>query len=113
MYGGTRARKGRETLEACGITIGRMALRVVRIEPTPNPNAVKLVVEPPPAGGIRSYFNAAQAEGETDPLAHALFAIPGVTSLLIHETFVSVNKSPDASWGPIKKAAERVIGEHS
>ncbi|MFG0305190.1 MAG: NifU N-terminal domain-containing protein [Phycisphaerales bacterium JB040] len=89
-----------------------MALRVVRIEPTPNPNAVKVVVQPAPAGGIRSYFNAGQAAGEADPLAHALFAIPGVTSLLIHETFVSVNKSPDAGWGPIKRAAERVIEAH-
>lgn len=94
------------------ITIGLMAMRVVRIEPTPNPNAVKVVVEPAPAGGIRSYFSVGQAKGEADPLAHALFAIPGVTSLLIHQTFVSINKAPEAGWGPIKKAAERVIGEH-
>lgn len=89
-----------------------MPLRVVRIETTPNPNAVKVVVQPAPVGGIRSYFNHDQLAGEDDPLAAALFAIPGVTSLLIHEAFVSLNKAPSAGWGPIKKAAERVLAEH-
>jgi len=84
-----------------------MPLRVVRFEPTPNPNAVKVLVEPAPVGGIRSYFRADQADD--DPLGSALFAIEGVTTVLIHEAFVSVNKRPEKAWGPIRKAVQRVL----
>lgn len=84
-----------------------MPLRVLRFETTPNPNAVKVLVEPAPAGGIRSYFRAEQA-GQ-DPLGAALFAIEGVTTVLIHEQFVSVNKRAEKTWGPIKKAVQAVL----
>lgn len=79
----------------------------IRFEPTPNPNAIKCVVDPAsidlgpadPDLGIRSYFNADAARDADDPLAHALFAIPGVANLLIHTAFITVGKSPGAS-GP-------------
>lgn len=84
-----------------------MPLQVLRFETTPNPNAVKVVIDPAPAGGIRSYFRAEQA-GD-DPLGAALFEIDGVTTVLIHEKFVSVNKRAEKTWGPIKKAVQRVL----
>ncbi|MFT5424485.1 MAG: hypothetical protein ACI89L_002280 [Phycisphaerales bacterium] len=84
-----------------------MPLRVLRFETTPNPNAVKVLVEPAPVGGIRSYFKAEQA-GQ-DPLGTALFQIEGVTTVLIHEKFVSVNKRPEKTWGPIKKAVRAAL----
>ena len=88
-----------------------MPAPTIRFEPTPNPNAVKCVVEPGP-GAIRSYFRPEQAAG--DELGEALFAIEGVTNVLIHEGFVSVGKRPDAAWGPIRRgivgAIERTLG---
>ncbi|MEL6740075.1 MAG: NifU N-terminal domain-containing protein [Planctomycetota bacterium] len=83
-----------------------MPYRITRVERTPNPNAIKCLVEPGP-GSIRSYFNADQARG--DPLASALFALEGVTNVLIHEHFISINKAPDADWPPLKRAIEQAL----
>lgn len=75
---------------------------------TPNPNAVKCILDrsigPP---GMRSYFNAEQAAG--DPVASRLFAIEGVTNVLIHGDWLTVSKRPDVAWGPIRKAVEGVL----
>lgn len=86
-----------------------MAHAVVRFQETPNPNAIKCVVEGRFADAPRSYFNAEQAAA--DSLAAALFALPGVTNVLIHEEFVTVGKSPAADWGRIKPGVERVLRE--
>ncbi|TVQ60934.1 MAG: scaffolding protein [Phycisphaerales bacterium] len=84
-----------------------MAYRVTKFESTPNPNALKCLVEPSPGPTPRSYFDAASAAG--DPLGEALFAIDGVTNVLIHTAFITVCKRPDRAWGAMKKAIERVL----
>jgi len=81
----------------------------IRFESTPNPNALKCPVEPDPGRTPRSYFNAEQAAEAQDELAIELFAVPGVSNVLIHTGFVTVGKSPDAPWGPIKKEVGRVL----
>ena len=52
----------------------------------------------PAPGSIRSYFKAADAQG--DPIGEALFAVEGVTNVLIHTGFVSVCIGPEADWKP-------------
>jgi hypothetical protein len=74
---------------------------------TPNPNAVKCLLDRSIGEGMRSYFNATQAAG--DPVAERLFAIDGVTNVLIHGDWLTVGKRPDAPWGPIRKAVEGVL----
>lgn len=64
---------------------------------TPNPNAMKFsagrtLVE----GPGRTFHSSADASG--DPIAHPLFAVPGVTSVFMVADFVTVIKTPDASW---------------
>lgn len=84
----------------------------MKFESTPNPNAVKCLLDHPSTGGqIRSYFNAEQAV--SDPLAQRLFSIEGVTNLLITPDWITVNKAPDASWAPIKKAVRAVLTDAS
>lgn len=85
-----------------------MPFHVTSFEPTPNPNAVKCLVEPGP-GTIRSYFSADQAAD--DPLGSALFSIPGVTNVLIHQSFISICKSPDTRWTSVKPAIKRVLAD--
>ena len=85
-----------------------MPFDVTSFESTPNPNAVKCLVEPGP-GTIRSYFSADQAAD--DPLGLALFSIPGVTNVLIHQSFISICKSPDARWASLKPAIKRVLAD--
>lgn len=86
-----------------------MPLSVTAFEPTPNPNALKCLVEPSPGDRVRSYFNAGQAAG--DPLAVALFAIPGVTNVLIHTSFITLCKTPETAWPAVKSAMKKVLRE--
>ncbi|MEM7756023.1 MAG: NifU N-terminal domain-containing protein [Planctomycetota bacterium] len=89
-----------------------MPYRVTAFDSTPNPNAIKCLVEPSPGPIPRSYFRQEQVDPAEDPLAAQIFQIEGVSSILIHTAFISVNKSPDASWGPIKKAVKAALADH-
>lgn len=84
-----------------------MPIAVKQFQPTPNPNAVKCILSHPVSQSIRSYRSSADAEG--DPLARALFAIPGVTNLLISTDWLTVSKSPEASWSTIQKAVAAAL----
>ena len=71
--------------------------KVVNIEPTPNPNALKFVVkESLLAKGVRSFQDFASAAG--DPLGSAIFALGSVTSVFYMDRFVTVNKLHSADW---------------
>ncbi len=85
-----------------------MPYRVLAFESTPNPNALKCLVEPRPAEIPRSYRTPAEATDD-DSLAQALFAVPGVTSLLIHRAFITVTKSPGARWPAVRAGVERAL----
>lgn len=87
-----------------------MGLEVKAFESTPNPNAIKAVVDGVTGDRVRSYFTAEQAAG--DALGEALFAIPGVSNVLIHTGFVTVCKVAGAGWGPIKAGVKRALREH-
>ena len=86
-----------------------MGFRVIEIQSTPNPNALKFVLDRPVVSQPLSYFNAAAAVG--DPLASKLFEIDGVTSLLLLGDFITINKSPDAPWDDIKPKATAMLRE--
>jgi hypothetical protein len=84
-----------------------MPFRVLEIQPTPNPNAAKFVLDREVSPQPASFFNAAAAVGH--PLANELFAIRGVSSLLFLGDFITVNKQPDVSWKQITPAVEKVL----
>lgn len=84
-----------------------MGFEVIDVQPTPNPNAMKYVVDKPISDSPRSYFNAAAAAG--DELAMRLFAIDGVTSLLLLNDFVTVNKRADVKWSAMTAAVKKVL----
>lgn len=84
---------------------------VKSFQPTPNPNALKCVLEGrldvAPSPKPRSY--ARPQDAADDPLARALLAIPGVTNVLIHPDWITINRAPDAEWAPIKAAVTRAL----
>jgi NFU1 iron-sulfur cluster scaffold homolog, mitochondrial len=84
-----------------------MAYKVVEIQPTPNPNAAKFMLDRAVVEQPMSFFNAAAAKGNA--LAEKLFAIPGVSSLLLLGDFITVNKRADVPWKDITGAVERVL----
>jgi len=89
-----------------------MPYEVVEFQATPNPNAVKCVLDKPPAGLAapapqRSYTDASAAAD--DPLGAALMAIPGVRNVLIHDEWISIGKLPESDWKTVKAAVKRVL----
>ncbi|MEQ8318417.1 MAG: NifU N-terminal domain-containing protein [Phycisphaerales bacterium] len=85
--------------------------RVIGFEATPNPNAVKVLVEGTLAASPRSYREPPAGDCP-DELARALYAIQGVRVLLIHHEFVTIGKAPDAAWPNIKRKAKAAIQAH-
>ncbi len=87
-----------------------MSYRVVEFQPTPNPNAIKCILD----RAIRSREEGpasyrAAAESHAEPLAAALFAVPGVSGLLINEDWITVNKDARSEWAPIKAEITKVL----
>lgn len=72
-------------------------VKVVEVAGTPNPDALKFIVDAPlSTGGAKSFDDAAAGRG--DPLASALFALGSVSSVFIMDRFVTVSKPPDVPW---------------
>lgn len=88
-----------------------MGRRVVCFEETPNPNALRCVLDGAVGEGVRSYRSADAARD--DPLAAALFAVPGVTNVYINVDWLTVNKLPDASWRVVKAGVRKAIARHT
>ena len=84
-----------------------MAFTVREVQPTPNPNAAKFMLDREVSSAPMSFFQAEQAQDH--PLARKLFAIPGVSSLLLLGDFITVNKRPDVPWQDITTAVEQVL----
>lgn len=85
-----------------------MGYTVTEFQTTPNPNALKCILSASPAPqGPRSYLTKEAAAN--DPLAAALFAIPGVRNLLIHHGWITIGKDPAADWKPLKRELQRVL----
>ena len=88
-----------------------MGYRVIEIQPTPNPNALKFVLDRSVSEQPLSFFNASAAKDH--PLAKRLFEIAGVSTLLLLGDFITINKSPDAGWDDIRKQARAVLSAAS
>lgn len=74
--------------------------KVINIEPTPNPDALKFIVTPAILkSGTRSFKDFGAAVG--DPLASAVFALGGVTSVFYMDRFVTVNKETGQEWSSL------------
>ena len=85
--------------------------KVINIEPTPNPDALKFIVQQPILrSGTRSFRDFASAVG--DPLGSKLFALGHITSVFYMDRFVTVNKEPEDEWSglidPICEAIEEL-----
>lgn len=86
-----------------------MGFKITQFQDTPNPNALKCVLDRTITESPKSF--ASQASAASDPLAARLFAIPGVTNILIHPTWITVNKAPGAAWKALKPAISKALAE--
>jgi len=73
-------------------------MKIKEIEYTPNPNAVKFILDEPltPFGVVGEFHSKEQAESV--PFAKALFEVEHVTSVFYTHTWVTITQSGEASW---------------
>lgn len=77
----------------------------VRPDPTPNPNALKFSVGVP-VGGPGTYVKGSEPE---EPFVAGLLEITGVTSVFLTADFVTISKTPEASWDEIVPEATTIL----
>lgn len=77
----------------------------VRVEPTPNPNALKFSVGQP-VGGPGTVVRGAQPDQE---FLAGLLALDGVASVFFTADFVTISKTPDGSWESITPEATVIL----
>lgn len=86
-----------------------MRFTVAEIQSTPNPNALKFVLDREISNQPTSFFDPAAAKDH--PVAARLFAVGGVTSLLFLGDFVTVNKAPESDWAAIKRGVRKALAQ--
>jgi Fe-S cluster biogenesis protein NfuA len=82
-------------------------VQVQSIQPTPNPNAFKFVVDEILFPGTKNYATAAEAKGHD--LAEQLFGLEGVDTLFFCDKFVTVSMKPSADWRMVHEGATRTL----
>lgn len=83
----------------------------IDVQPTPNINAMKFVVNRRLTEGKSRTFRAPE-EAADAPLAKALLSIPGVVQVFFLNDFVTITREPKSDWGDIAGKAEETIMSH-
>ena len=78
-------------------------------EPTPNPNALKITTN---AGrfietGMESFTSANDAQDH--PLGSRIFSLDGVSNVFILPQFLTVTKTPAASWNDLLPRLKQLL----
>lgn len=83
----------------------------ITANPTPNPEAMKFIVDRQLVDGDPvSYFSAEAAAGS--PLAEKIFALGSVQQIFAFQNFVTVTKASDQPWQAFARAIGQAIREH-
>lgn len=88
-----------------------MADIYVSLEFTPNPNTLKYVVNRDLVRKTVNFSKPADADLRS-PLAAKLFAIPGISNVMIGRNFVTVSKTEEGDWDVVHKGASSTIEKH-
>lgn len=99
-------RKAAEFENGCGKDF-EVPFVIREYQATPNPNALKLVLDKPVSQQPMSFLTPAAAESHA--LAKQLFAVNGVTSVLLLGDFITINKAPQAKWPDVKRKVEQIL----
>lgn len=80
----------------------------IRTEETPNPNARRFVVDRPVQDSARGRFYTSPSATD-DPLVAALFAVEGVSGVMLLPNSITVNKDAGADWKNLEEVARETI----
>ena len=82
------------------------------IQSTPNPNALKFVLNVPVKNqGKVTYKNAGQCQH--NPMAAALFTIPNITEVYFFDNYVTVTQDGNVDWDQIEEQIKKIILEYA
>jgi hypothetical protein len=84
-----------------------MGYTVTEVQPTPNPNAAKFLLDRAITANPVSFLNP--AEGAGHPLASQLFEVGGITSILLLGDFVTINKTPSIRWEQVVDKIKEIL----
>ena len=84
----------------------------IMIQSTPNPNALKFVLNMPvKTEGKATYKNA--AECQDNPLAAALFTVPNVHEVYFYDNYITVTQDGNVDWDVIEDQIKRLILDYA
>ena len=83
----------------------------INIQPTPNPNALKFILNERVINRGNVTFKNAE-EAQNTPLVQALFALPNVTEVFLNENYVTVTQSGQAAWDEMENSIQTLILEN-
>jgi Fe-S cluster biogenesis protein NfuA len=84
----------------------------IRLEFTPNPNALKYVVDDYTLMPRGTASFTSKTAAEASPLAKRLMDIPGLASCMIGANFVSVTKSDEGDWEVLDTRTRDALKAH-
>jgi NFU1 iron-sulfur cluster scaffold homolog, mitochondrial len=87
-------------------------MKVSSIQPTPNPNAFKFLVDQPLSKPGQSLAYSKPEQAQKDVLAQGMFAIPGIDTLFFCDNFVTVSMTPQADWRAVAEQVTRLLESH-
>ena len=86
-------------------------MKVISVQPTPNPYAFKFVVDGRIVpNGVKNYTKPTEAAG--DPLGEKLFAIPDVDTVFFCDDFVTVSMLARADWRAVHDEVVKALAAH-
>lgn len=81
----------------------------ISVQPTPNPNALKFVLNVPAISRESAVFKSSEPEVPSVPLATELLKLPSVTEVYFSGYFITVTQSGNADWDALEKDVKAVI----
>ncbi len=75
-------------------------MNVLSIEPTPNPNSMKLTLDQTLPDGVKNTYTHDSAQRAPREIAD-LLAVPGVQSIFHVRDFLAIQRDPRVDWDPI------------
>ena len=84
----------------------------IMIQSTPNPNALKFVLNMPvKTEGKVTYKNVDQTK--ENPMAAAIFTVSNVTEAYFYDNYVTVTQDGNADWDAIEEQIKQIILDHA
>ncbi|UOF89562.1 virulence factor [Fodinisporobacter ferrooxydans] len=85
-----------------------MNVNIIAIEPTPNPNSMKLTLSESLPSGVKLTYTTEQIS-EAPEAVRQFLSIPGVKSLYHASNFFALERHPKQDWEPILKEVRRLF----